>query len=163
MNLIKIFTYAIILAVVLFIYWPVFRWLVNSWLSNEFYSHGFLVPLVSAFFIWTKRAHLRKEEHSVFGYFFLALGGLSYAINLIWDIQYLGALSFILVITSLILLFLGKRSVMSILFPLVFLIFMIPFPFVRDPRTRNRRRIPPWQELSARRLGASAETHPHHG
>ena len=121
-----------IVVILLLIYWPVFRWLLNSWLSNEFYSHGFLVPVVSGFFIWTKRDYLRRKDHSILGYFFLVLVGLFYVFYLLWEIKTLGALSFILVITSLALLLFGKRSSKAILFPLVFLLFMIPFPFIGD-------------------------------
>jgi exosortase len=128
----KIAVYATIIAVLFIIYWPVFRWLVSSWLSNEFYSHGFIVPVVSGFLIWIKRHEIRREEHAASGYFPLVLAGTLYAIYVALDIKSLGGLSFIVVIFSLVLLFFGKRSTKTILFPLLFLVFMIPFPFVQS-------------------------------
>ena len=41
----------ITLAVGIFVlYYPTFVWLVQSWMTNPFYSHGFLVPIISGFF-----------------------------------------------------------------------------------------------------------------
>jgi exosortase len=130
-NARKIAVYASIIAVLLLIYWPVLRWLVSSWLSNEFYSHGFIVPVVTCFFIWIKRHDIHKDEHDALGYFPLALGGILYAIYVALNIKSLGALSLVLVIFSLVLLFFGKRSTRAILFPLLFLVFMVPFPFIQ--------------------------------
>ena len=128
----KIATYTSIVVVLLIIYWPVFRWLVSSWISTGFYSHGFIVPVVSGFFIWTKRHEIHREDQNVLGYLPLILGGVLYAVYLVFDIKSLGGLSFLLVIFGLVMLFFGNRSTKAILFPLVFLVFIIPFPFIPD-------------------------------
>jgi exosortase len=122
----------IIIAILSLFYWPTYRWLVNSWLSNDYYSHGFLVPLVSAFFIWTKREQLKKAEPSTFGAAILALGALLYILGSLLDIRSLTALSLPIVISAISLSFLGIRATRAIIFPLGFLIFMIPPPFIQD-------------------------------
>lgn len=114
------------------IYWPALRWLVNSWLSSDYYSHGFLVPLVSGLFVWTKREHLKKREPSIIGIFLLVLGALLYALSFLWEIRVLGGLSLLVVITALMFLIFGVRAARILLFPLVFLVFMIPAPFTED-------------------------------
>lgn len=40
-------------------YLPTIQWLVWSWINKEDYSHGFVVPLVSASIAWKKRENLR--------------------------------------------------------------------------------------------------------
>ena len=113
-------------------YWPTFRWLVNSWLSNDHYSHGFLVPLVSGFFVWTKREYLQKKEPSLIGIFFLVAGVSLYILGFLWGIRIFGSFSLILILMAMVLLMFGIQTALAMVFPLAFLIAMIPFPFVQD-------------------------------
>ena len=36
------------------LYWDVCLWLVSSWYSNQDYSHGFFIPLVSLYLLWSE-------------------------------------------------------------------------------------------------------------
>ena len=114
------------------IYWPTFRWLVNTWLSSDFYSHGFLVPLVSGFFVWTKREHLKTKYPSLVGVFLLISGLALYALSFLSEIRVLGALSFWMVLIALVFLIFGVHTARVLLFPMLFLVFMIPLPFIQD-------------------------------
>jgi exosortase len=114
------------------IYWPTFRWLVSAWISNDYYSHGFLVPLVSGFFVWTQRKYLKIHEPSVIGIVLVFLGALLYLSGFFWQIRVLGGLSLLVVIAGLVFFVFGVRVARKMLFPLVFLVFMIPAPFVQD-------------------------------
>jgi exosortase len=128
-------TIAVLIAVVAFLtllYWPVFRWLVQSWLSNPYYSHGFLVPVVSAFFAWTKRRDLKMRKPSITGGFVLALGILLYILGFIRDIRFLTAFSLLIVLSGLLLSFYGAKATRAMVFPLGFLIFMIPLPYIQE-------------------------------
>jgi exosortase len=127
-------TAAIVVAVAAlgYIYWPFLRWMVNSWLSSDYYSHGFLVPLVSAFFIWSKRDQLKDRKPSFIGIFWLVAGALLYVFSLLWQIRYIGALSLLSTLVGLVFLIWGTRAARVIVFPLVFLLFMIPFSFIQD-------------------------------
>jgi len=121
-----------IVAILSLIYWPTYRWLFNSWLSNDYYSHGILVPLVSGLIVWTKRGHLQRREPSIIGAFLLLLGALLYALGFLWEIKTLGVLSFLIVVAAIVFYIFGIRTVRAVLFPLVFLVFMIPLPFIPD-------------------------------
>jgi exosortase len=114
------------------IYWPTLRWLVNSWLSSSYYSHGFLVPFVSAAIIWTKREQLEIKEPALSGIFWILLAALLYALNIILEIRVLGPLSLLVLIAGLIWLSRGMRAVKVLAFPLIFLLFLVPFPFIPD-------------------------------
>ena len=46
------------------IYLPVFPPLVREWIANPDYSHAFLTPFISAYFLWTKREELKKTPVS---------------------------------------------------------------------------------------------------
>ncbi len=119
------------LALVL-IYWPTLRWLVNSWLSSAYYSHGFLIPVVSAAIIWTKRQQLKTKEPSLYGILWIVLAALLYTLNIFLEIRVLGPLSLLAIVIGLIWIFRGYRTVRVLIFPLGFLLFMIPFPFVPE-------------------------------
>lgn len=131
----KLKTIAIPLAIVAFLtlfYWPIFRWLVQSWLSNPYYSHGFLVPLVAGFFVWTKRHELKRKEPPIIGAFVLALGAYAYILGFVWDMRFLCAFSLLIVLSGVVLSLFGTKAIRSIVFPLCFLIFMIPLPFLQE-------------------------------
>ncbi len=121
-----------IVATLSLFYWPTFRWLVNSWLSNDYYSHGFLVPVISGFFIWTKRNQFVERNPSIIGTLVLALGASMYILGFTLDMRFLSGLSLITVIVALFLSILGTRVTRTITLPLVFLLFMIPPPFIQD-------------------------------
>src|SRR5947209_4247986 len=40
-------------------YAPTFAWLWGRWQTDPFYSHGPLVPVLTAFLLWSRRARLR--------------------------------------------------------------------------------------------------------
>ena len=126
-----IISLVVILIVSLF-YWPTFRWLIQSWLSNDYYSHGFLVPFISLFFVWTKRKHLKELSPSLMGLGFLAVGVALYLLSNVIEMRVLAGLSLPVIIAALVLSFLGVKAIRALVFPLCFLIFMIPLPFIQD-------------------------------
>ena len=131
----KLKAVAVSLAVIVFVvllYWPTFRWLVLSWLSNPYYSHGFLVPLVSGFFVWIKRDEIKMVEPSIVGAFILMVGASAYILGFVWDMRFLSALSLLIVLGGLSLSFLGIKATRAMIFPLCFLIFMIPLLFINE-------------------------------
>jgi exosortase len=122
---------AIALALCL-IYWPTLRWLVNSWLSSPYYSHGFLVPIVSGAITWTKREQLKTRAPSLYGILWILPAALLYVLNIVLEIRLLGPLSLLILIVGLIWLFRGARAVKTLAFPLVFLLFLVPAPFIPE-------------------------------
>jgi exosortase len=113
-------------------YWPTFRWLVQSWLSNPYYTHGFLVPLVSATLVWTKRGELKRGQTSAIGVMLLSLGAFVYVLGTVWAMRYVTALSLPIVLGALSVSFFGTKATRALLFPLCFLVFAIPLPCVED-------------------------------
>lgn len=108
--------------------------LYERWSNQEEYSHGFLIPLVSLYFIWTKRAYLSTLPVSpnpwgivlvVVGLTILFLGELT-ALFLLT--QY----SFVLVLFGLVLAFAGIRVTRAVAVPLLLLLFAVPLPWFID-------------------------------
>lgn len=126
----------ILLALLLSVlYFRSFIWLANAWLTDPYYSHGFLVLIISGF-IAGINVHKHKKESEFkpepfkHGIYIFAFGLLLYVIGFIKLFPFLLAISFLFTLSGLILYFYGKPLMRSLLFPISFLIFAIPLPFV---------------------------------
>jgi exosortase len=117
---------------VIVLYYPVIRDLVGDWIIDDNYSHGFLIPLVSAFFIWRQRKDLRATQRTSNGWgLVIFLGGLLlYPAATIAAEYFTMRLSLLVVVGGLILYLGGREFTGKLLFPLLYLVFMIPLPYV---------------------------------
>ena len=117
---------------VLVLYYSVLVELVHDWVIDENYSHGFLIPLVSAFFIWRKRDRLRARQRKSngIGLAVLILGLLLFIVASIGAEFFTQRLSLLLVIGGLLLYLGGRKITGDLFFPLLYLVFMIPVPYV---------------------------------
>ena len=124
----------ILLTILLFIlYIYTFLWLFNSWLTNPYYSHGIVIPMISAFIIYKKLDKKNKKPNETSytpGIYIFAFGLILYVIGFIQVFPFLSALSFLFTLSGLILYFYGKALMRSLLFPISYLIFAIPLPFL---------------------------------
>lgn len=138
----------IFLAVLLsLLYFRCAIWITNAWLNDPYYSHGFLVLFVSAFIAWRNTVKHKKEhefklkpehereyalENEPFkpGIFIFGFGLILYLIGFIKIFPLLAAFSFLFTTSGLILYFYGKTVMHRFLFPISFLIFAIPLPFL---------------------------------
>jgi exosortase len=109
--------------------------IVNRWLADSSWSHGFLIPLFSLYFINQKREEIlccaANDEFrpNYLGLVLLIFGILFYPFNIV-HLQY-GYLSSIDVIATLgaIVLFLGGwKLIKHTWLPIAFLIFAVPLP-----------------------------------
>jgi exosortase len=113
------------------LYFRTFIWLVDYWLGDPAYSHGFLVPAIAGFIVWKKRHELQIKLNSFgAGLIVLASGLFIYVISFFWRAQFGLAISFLIVISGLILYLYGTEAMRSLLFPVCFLVFGIPLPFL---------------------------------
>jgi len=122
-----------LLAVVLLgLYFQVIIGLVSEWWTDSNYSHGFLVPLICLFVIWRKRNLLKtiEKEKSRLGFPVFLAGLLIYVIGTAGAEYFSVRFSLVVVIFGLALYFFGKRIIKEIWFGIIFLLFMIPIPYV---------------------------------
>ena len=114
-------------------YIPTILWMVDRWGSRDsYYSHGYLVPFVSAFIVWQMRGKLGKlkAEPSNLGWAFFIGGMAIHLLSAVWRVYFSSGFSLIIVLIGLVLLFLGKSYLKQLLFPILFLVSMIPLPLV---------------------------------
>ncbi len=122
----------VILGLVAMLFSSTFAWLVYNWLNNSYYSHGFLVPLISGFFLWRRRDSLGqdKREPSNLGLVVLGISLTAYLVAQVWQAYHLSAFALIVLLAGLALYFLGEKATQRISFPLFFLFLMIPLPLI---------------------------------
>jgi exosortase len=114
------------------LYWRIVPGMVSQWYSDENYSHGFFVPLIAAWFLYERRAELLQEEVAPWnpGLLILLLGLLQLLFGFL-AIEYFTMRSSLLVVLAGLLLFLfGRRIFRLALFPLAYLVFMVPLPYI---------------------------------
>lgn len=106
-------------------------WLFTAWWNDPYYSHGVLVPLISGYLIWTKRALLSElqKEPSGLGMPVIVTGLLIHGVGLFRTIRFASAISIVIVLAGIILFIYGTDVMKSLLFPVSFLVFMAPIPF----------------------------------
>jgi exosortase len=112
------------------LYWKVLPPLITQWWDDPNYSHGFLVPLFSLYLIWRSRDSLKalpRDGHLAGIAVVLAGIAVLYVGDLGAD-NFLMRSSLVVVVGGLVLFHLGMPIFRAILFPIAFLIFMVPLP-----------------------------------
>jgi exosortase len=123
---------AILAALLGFLYYDILAKLIRDWRYDDNYSHGFFVPLFSAFVVWADRKKLAALalKPSWFGLVVLA-GGLSVlVVGVLGAELFLSRSSLVLILAGLILYFLGWGHFRALLFPWAVLFLMIPIPAI---------------------------------
>lgn len=112
------------------LYAPVVNRMVAAWMQYDDYSHGFLVPLVSAYFLYCRRAGLRDAEMrpAWVGLGVLALGLAQLLAGSLAGEYFTQRTSLLVVLAGLVLLLLGWQALRLSLPPLAYLVFMVPIP-----------------------------------
>jgi exosortase len=115
------------------LYWTVLPKLVLEWWDDPNFSHGFLVPLFSAWLIWDRRTELRTfgSRGTVLPGIFLVLVGVGMLVVGKAGGEYFTMRSSLVFVTGgLFWVVFGGEGFRVCLFPLAFLFFMVPIPYI---------------------------------
>ncbi len=122
--------------------------MVKTWINVEEYGHGFFIPVISTYFIWLRRRELditQEIRQSVPG-LVLVIAGLVLAIlgNLA-TLKTIEQYAFILTVTGVFASVYGLKGLRIAGVPLLFLIFMVPFPaFILNNLSSKLQLISSW-------------------
>ncbi len=116
----------------LWLYGPTLAHLVAQWWHDPNFSHGFFVPLFSAFVIWQERHRLAQLplQPSWSGLAITLLALLILVVGQMGAEIFLARFSMLLLLAGLIVLFWGWSFLRALFFPLAFLVLMIPIPAI---------------------------------
>jgi exosortase len=119
-----------VLAVAAVVYWDVLAELVHAWYTDDNYSHGFFIPPLAAYFAWERRRELAAHPivPAVAGLGVIAISLLLFIGGTLGAELFLSRVSIIGLLAGTILYLLGWRHLKTLLFPLAFLLLMIPLP-----------------------------------
>lgn len=122
----------ILLVVGGFLYAGTLQRLALTWYNDPDFSHGFFVPLFSAFVIWSNRKQLAQLEPRPSWVGLLVVSGalLVLIVGLLGAELFLARASLVLLLSGLVIHFLGWSYFRALLFPLAFLFLMIPIPAI---------------------------------
>ena len=114
------------------LYWPTLIHLVAQWWNDPNFSHGFFVPLFSAFVIWQERHRLARitPQPSWSGVIVLLAGLGLLIVGRLGAELFLDRSSLLLILAGVVILFLGWNLFRAVLFPWAFLLLMIPIPTI---------------------------------
>ncbi len=121
----------VLLSTVFLCYGQVLLEMVKRWSNSPDYSHGFIIPLISGYLIWRKRDafSLSTVDPGLNGLPVLMLGLFLLVIGKVSSVS-LASFSFLIVLLGLLLFLLGTNITKSLLFPISYLAFMLPLPWV---------------------------------
>lgn len=122
----------IMLAATFFLYFPTLQNLVHDWDTNDNYSHGYFIPVLSLYLIYSIKDALQKlsVKTNIMGLFLLLLGLVQLIIATVGSEYFLQRTSLILVLAGIILFCLGFSYFKKLFLPIAYLIFMIPLPTI---------------------------------
>lgn len=123
---------AVIAALLALVYFDSLRYTIGGrWIHDANWSHGWLIPLFSIYFLWTRREAILTTEvrPNLWGAVILlaALGSYFY---FLWPLPmgYPRALSLVGALVGLVLLLGGWKMLKLTWFPIAFLLLAIPLP-----------------------------------
>jgi len=105
--------------------------IVNRWLADSSWSHGFLIPLFSLYFVNQKREEILnlQTRPNYLGLVFLIFGILFYPFNIVHlQYGYLSSIDMIATLGAIVLFLGGWRLIKHTWLPIAFLIFAVPLP-----------------------------------
>ena len=124
--------FLLILAALVGLYFPVIVALAHDWSSNDNYSHGFFIPLISGYMVFTMRAELKNISFrpANWGLLLLLTGLAQLYIAKVGSEFFLQRTSIILVLLGIVLFLLGAAMTRKLLLPIGYLLFMVPLPTI---------------------------------
>lgn len=128
----RYFPIILISLIVIAIYFQAIIEMVTQWWDDSNYSHGFLIPIVSIYLIWQKKEDFQNiiQKKSNLGLIIILLGAMIYIVGTAAAEFFTARFSLVVIIFGIILFYFGKEFIKELWFPILFLLFMIPIPYV---------------------------------
>ena len=124
---------AFLVALLVVAFWWTGRWLGARWdQPNSYYSHGWLIGPISLFLVYMKRKELARCEvaPTAWGLAVLVPALMLHLLATVWQVGFLSGFALVGAVAGLVLGLFGWQVFRTVLFPIVFLFFLVPLPEV---------------------------------
>ena len=124
------------------IFWPDAQTFINAWKNNTTYNHGFFILPISLWLLYRQRPSISATEiaKEPLVLVILALALLLWFLSFIISVNVIQQFAVIALIPISIWILFGRKLLIKIVFPIVFLFFMIPV---------GASLVPPLMEITA--------------
>lgn len=124
--------YLVPIVMIAIVYLPTLYDLVGTWINDANYSHGFLVPFISFYLVWSRRKDLPEASGNgeLAGLVLIIVGLIMFAVGNAAAEHFTARLSLIILLFGLTWYLFGNQIARKTWFACFFLIFMIPVPYV---------------------------------
>ncbi len=122
--------FSVLVVLWVFAFLPIYQELFHTWLNSPNNSHGILVPIISGYLIWRKRRQLVniKKTGSLSGVIVLSVSLAIYIIAYAGSLAVVCRTMIVFSLIGLVMAYFGTQVTKQLLFPLLFLLFMVPVP-----------------------------------
>jgi len=106
--------------------------MVADWSNDANYSHGFLVPLISGYFLWEKWPELKaaRLQPSNVGLVVVVGSLLLLLLGFVGREFFTMRASLVVLLAGIILFWCGREVLRLTALPVAFLLFMVPLPYI---------------------------------
>ncbi|MEZ7197778.1 exosortase A [Pseudodesulfovibrio karagichevae] len=114
------------------VYHKIIAAMVSDWARDDNYSHGFLVPLVSAYFLWANRKNILQAEikPAGWGLWIVLLGVAQLVVGSLATEYFTMRTSMIVITGGAIIYVMGWEPYKRMQLPLLYLLLMVPIPVI---------------------------------
>jgi exosortase A len=111
------------------LFWSTVIEMMRVWENSAAYGHCWLIPFVSIYLVWDRRLDIKKLQPVGYlpGCIFVFAAVLLWIIGWAAGVNFVMQFAYILMLQGLVLATFGTIVVRGLLFPLLFLLFAVPF------------------------------------
>ena len=136
----KVFSYLLYITIFFlsgFLFYRLFLELIFAWGNDPEFTHGYLIPFISIFLIWNQRIKLRtllelkkpsSPKYSNIALLVVILCICSFIVCRYTNVVLIEGISFVSIVLASILFVYGINIFKITLFPILYLLFMLPIP-----------------------------------
>lgn len=112
-------------------FWGGIDELIVRWDKQEEYSHGYMLPFLTLYFIWQKKNNIIRSEFSPswWGVAIIILALIVFVVGEVSALFILTQYALIMVLLGLALAIMGWPAIKLVLVPVLLLVFAIPLPY----------------------------------
>jgi exosortase len=124
--------FALIILMLTVLYSSIVPSMVIQWYNDANYSHGFLVPVIAGYFLYTRLEDLKitRIAPSNWGLVIIVFSLCQLVIGWLGMEYFTLRSSLVLIITGIVICFFGMEVFRITRLPILYLLFMVPIPYI---------------------------------